>query len=462
MFKNKRTVKNISSLLALVVVLCSLSIGMFAYGDDAAPIAINSTNFPDRNWREVVLDWYDGSDGSTPDGYLSQSEIQDVTLISVTGMLIDSCGDNSKITDLSGIEYFTSCKRLRCGGIGLTDLDVSQMPQLVELTCAGNELTSIDIGSNTNLEWLNCSSNEITALDVSNNLKLSRIDCYVNNIADIDVSMLPALEILRCQRNQLTEIDLSANTTLTTLNCANNHITELDLSANTALTDITDAYIGNQTTTASARIDNGNIFVAFTIKNYSRMISTSVDRIEDVGGLDTKVLGFDGIDFEAQSVDDIADGIDYYYDTGLENAENMNVHIDVERDFYQVKFYSDENKQTLLGTCIASSGTAADAPQITDTPQCKAFDSWSEDISNVTSDMEVYALWADDHNLVITGFENGIVSVACTNCTEADAQYVFADLVNSRTGSSKYVQIIDINSDGIINAKDYARLIKMF
>ncbi|MFR5877089.1 MAG: leucine-rich repeat domain-containing protein, partial [Eubacterium sp.] len=394
--------------------------------------------------------------------YLSQIEIEGVTLISVTGMLIDTCGENSKIADLSGIEYFTSCKRLRCGGIGLTNLDVSKMPQLVELTCAGNELTSLDISGNTNLEWLNCSSNSLSAINVSNNARLTRLDCYVNNMASIDVSMLPALTILRCQRNQLTEIDLSSNTALTTLNCSDNHLTELDLSANTALTTATDSFIGNQTTDASARIENSSIFVAFSLKSPSKIVSTSVDRIENVGGVDTTVLGYDGIDFEPQCIDDIVNGIDYYYDTGLENAENMSVHVDVQRDFYQVKFYTDENKQSLFGTSIVSTGTAAAEPEITDIPQCKKFAGWSENISNITSDMEVYAVWEDAHNLKITGFSEGIVSVECTNCTNENAQYVFANMVNARKGSAKYVQIIDINSDGIINAKDYARLIKMF
>lgn len=462
MFKNIKIKKHISSLLALVVALGSLSIGLLAYGDDSTAIAINAANFPDKNWRAVVTDWYDGIDGSIPDGYLSQSEIEGVTLISVTGMLSDTCGEDSQIADLSGVEYFTSCKRLRCGGIGLTTLDVSEMTQLVELTCGGNELTAVDTSQNTNLEWLNCSSNELTSINVSYNTKLTKLECYVNKIASIDVSMLPALTVLRCQHNELTEIDLTANTPLITLNCANNHITELNLTANTNLTDVTDTYIGNQTTTAAARIDNGNIFVAFPFKDYSRIISTSVDRIENVGEIDTTILGYDGVDFEPQSVDDIANGIDYYYDTGLADAETMNVHINVERDFYQVKFYTGEDKQTLFGTSIVYAGNAAAEPEITETPQCKVLSGWSEDISNITADMEVYAIWADDHDLVITGFADGIVTVACTKCADADAQYVFADLVNARSGDSRYVGIIDINSDGIINAKDYARLLHMF
>lgn len=459
MYKN---IKYLSLLLASVIVVCSIGIGIFAYGDESTPIAINSANFPDKNWRAVVSDWYDGSDGSKPDGYLSSSETDGVTLISVTGMLMDTCGEDSQIADLKGIEYFTSCKRLRCGGIGLTSLDVSKMPQLLELTCQGNELTAIDISSNTNLEWLNCSSNNLNTLDVSKNTALTRIDCYVNNIANLDVSMLSALTTLRCQRNELTEIDLSANTVLTTLDCSNNHLTALDLTSNTALTGITAAYIGNQTTSAPAMIDNGYILVELSVRDYSKIITTSVDRIENVGGADLTILGYNGSYFEPQSIDDFADGIDYYYDTGLEEAETMNVHIDVERNFYQVKFYTAEDKLTLLDTAIVYSGEAAAEPEITDLPQCKKFGCWSEDISNVTADTEVYIVWADNHDIQIIDFSNGIVTVECANCENMNNQYVFAELVNSRTGSSKYVEAVDINADGIINAKDYARLIKMF
>lgn len=66
-----------------------------------ADVAINSTNFPDDNFRTVV-ETFD-KDGN---GTLSTAEIEAVTSI--------DCSNNS-IQSLKGIEYFTSLDALSCG-----------------------------------------------------------------------------------------------------------------------------------------------------------------------------------------------------------------------------------------------------------------------------------------------------------------------------------------------------------
>lgn len=147
----------------MATVIGAFSVGFVSYGADS--VVINAANFPDANLRAVVSAWYDTSS----DGVLQQSEIQGIKTISIPGMLEDTCGEDAEISDLTGIENFTDCVRLRCGGIGLDTLDVSKMPQLVELTCGGNNLSSIDVSQNANLEWLNCPSNVLSTLDISAN-----------------------------------------------------------------------------------------------------------------------------------------------------------------------------------------------------------------------------------------------------------------------------------------------------
>lgn len=452
----KNTEKSISALLAAVLLICSFAMGFSVQAADS--IAINSTNFTDRNFRAVVSSWYD-EDG---DGYLSQEEISGVTLISVSGMLVDTCGDDAQITDLKGIEYFTDCKRLRCGGIGLTALDVSKMPQLVELTCAGNELTTLNVSANTNLEWLNCSSNSLGYIDVSKNTALTRLDCYVNSLTVLDVIPLKNLTILRCQRNELTNLDVSTCENLQTLNCADNHLRDLDLSNNLLLTETTNAFIGNQTVSSTAQIKDGKVLVPLTVKSSANIISTSLDKTEIVDEVETVVLAYVGTNFVADSIDEIVDGIDYTYNTGLANAENMNVHINVNRDFYQVKYYTDSGMQTLIKTEVVTAGEAGTAPEITDIPQCKAFSDWSEDISSVNGDMDVYAVWVDDHDIQLLSFTDNVLEINCTKCGEAQELHPFSSLADKRAGDSGYVEMADINADGIINGKDFARLLKMF
>lgn len=231
-------------------------------------VAINETNFPDALFREKVAE-YDKNN----DGVLSDTEISNIRSISING-------DSSKggdVTDLKGIEYFTSLTRLQCGHNKISKLDVSKNTALTELYCPNNELTELDLGNNTALGQLtvtnnqlkeldiskdtaltylacannqlkelnvskntaltelSCSYNQLTELNVNNNTALTRIDCGSNQLSELDVSKNTALKNLSCYKNKLTELDLSKNTALTNLLCGDNELTSLDLSKNTAL-----------------------------------------------------------------------------------------------------------------------------------------------------------------------------------------------------------------------------------
>lgn len=455
MFKNNIK-KYISSLAAAATVIGAFSVGFVSYGADS--VAINAANFPDANLRDVVSEWYD-TDG---DGVLQQSEIQGIKTISIPGMLEDTCGEDAEISDLTGIENFTDCVRLRCGGIGLKTIDVSKMPQLVELTCGGNNLSSIDVSQNTNLEWLNCPSNALSALDISANTKLTRLDCYINKLTSIDLSANTALTALYCQQNDLASLNVSALTVLKTLNCSVNHLKALDLSANTALEKASNSLIGNQTVDAPARYENPAIFVQLAIDNPSNITSTSLDRVDIVDGVEVSVPGYDGIDFTPQNADELINGIEYYYNTGLSFAEDMKVTVNPIRNFYQVKFFKDETKTDVVGSVIVNKGETATAPEITDAPQCKAFVEWSTDLTNITTDIETYAVWKDDHSLAVTSFNDNIVHIECTKCGKQQIDASFTAILNAEKGDENYVALADVNNDGIINGKDYARLLNTF
>ena len=124
-------------------------------------VAINATNFPDENFRNNVLDLE--NDLGNGDGFLSETEIANITSINVTDM---------SISTLEGIEYFTAITILDCGSNNLTTLDVSNNTVLKSLNCGDNNLTTLDVSNNTALTLLVCSNNNLTTLDVSNNTAL--------------------------------------------------------------------------------------------------------------------------------------------------------------------------------------------------------------------------------------------------------------------------------------------------
>ena len=187
----------------------------------SAGVTIDNTNFPDANFRTVVKKFDTNQDSS-----LSDTEIAAVKKINCS---------NKGITNLKGIEYFTSLNILRCTDNQLTALDVSENTALTKLNCCFNKLTSLDVSKNTALTILECNANRLTALDVSKNTALTELNCSINELTALDVSKNTALTILYCNDNQLTSLDVSKNTALISLSCVCNQLTSLDVSKNTAL-----------------------------------------------------------------------------------------------------------------------------------------------------------------------------------------------------------------------------------
>lgn len=163
-------------------------------------IEINSTNFPDTNFRNYLLSQSYGADGK-----LTNSECSYVWDLDI---------ENLNISDLKGIEYFTMLQKLYCSYNNLTSLDLSNNKFLKSLGCVGNKLTSLNISRNESLINLYCDNNLLSNINVYNNR---------------------SLESLSCSKNLLTSIDLSRNTKLSSLNCVNNQLISLNVSTNTEL-----------------------------------------------------------------------------------------------------------------------------------------------------------------------------------------------------------------------------------
>ena len=190
----------------------------------SAGVTIDNTNFPDANFRTVVKKFDTNQDSS-----LSDTEIAAVKKINCS---------NKGITNLKGIEYFTSLNILWCTDNQLTALDVSENTALTKLNCCFNKLTSLDVSKNTALTILECNANRLTSLDVSKNTALTELNCSINKLTALDVSKNTALTELYCNDNQLTSLDVSKNTALISLSCVCNQLTSLDVSKNTALTKL--------------------------------------------------------------------------------------------------------------------------------------------------------------------------------------------------------------------------------
>ena len=61
-----------------------------------------------------------------------------------------------------------------------------------------------------------------------------------------------------------------------------------------------------------------------------------------------------------------------------------------------------------------------------------------------------------EHEYAVTAFENGTATLTCTDCGDTFEES-FAEHINERDYA-----LFDMNSDGIVNAKDYAILVKNY
>ena len=127
------------------------------YTDDINPdvkgIAVDSTNFPDDNFRQYVAEYIDVNHS----GYISKDEIEYTTFIDVS---------NKDINDLTGINYFSNVYKLYCSNNTIDSLDVSGLKNLSVLRADGNGLSSIDISGCNYLKTVYLYDNMIASINI--------------------------------------------------------------------------------------------------------------------------------------------------------------------------------------------------------------------------------------------------------------------------------------------------------
>jgi len=159
---------------------------------------------PDANF-EAHLESLNLGNGIVGDTFVDRKLLNNVTSLSI---------DSKNISDLTGIEFFTS----------LTFLDV-----------VDNNLSQIDLSNNILLETFIADFNQFTTINLSANVKLKTFEARNNQLSSLDISMLVDLQTLELEDNFLTELDVTLNTKLAILDLKDNQLENLDFSNNPAL-----------------------------------------------------------------------------------------------------------------------------------------------------------------------------------------------------------------------------------
>lgn len=210
-----------------------------------ADVIINSTNFPDANFRSYLMNEY-------PSGTITTAQLNARTELVV---------ESKHIYDAKGVEYFTQLTKLDFYDNKLTSIDVSANTKLTYLNVGKNQLYSINVNNNTLLQGLYLQSNYLTSvyvvnhsalktLWVNNNPNLKSLTCYSNALTNLDVYNCTAMTNLNCNSNpNLSYIgNLGSCTAITYLNCEDCKIG--DLSAVMSMPDLESLYAANNKLTS--------------------------------------------------------------------------------------------------------------------------------------------------------------------------------------------------------------------
>ncbi|WP_298514274.1 hypothetical protein [uncultured Kordia sp.] len=120
-------------------------------------IPVGAEEIPDANFEQALIDL--GLDTGPVDGFIFPAALDQVTALNIS---------NKNISDLTGIEFFTSLQTLNCSNNNLTTLDVSANTSLMTLNCSFNALTTLNLRDLPSLNLLICNNNLLTKLNVKN------------------------------------------------------------------------------------------------------------------------------------------------------------------------------------------------------------------------------------------------------------------------------------------------------
>ncbi|MBR5169226.1 MAG: leucine-rich repeat domain-containing protein [Muribaculaceae bacterium] len=206
----------------LLLISLLLLIGALAARAD---VTINSTNFPDANFRAYLLSQY-------PSGTITTSQLNSRTTLDVS---------QKQISNLGGIQYFVGLTTLRCYSNNLTSLNLSSNTRLTYVDCSDNNLSNLDASTLTALKTLRCQNNHLTNLDISSSAPdLETVICNNNDFTMLFLSNYPALKTLdasacstlyqlSCNNSALTSLEVANCSQMRFLSCGGNKLTELNL-----------------------------------------------------------------------------------------------------------------------------------------------------------------------------------------------------------------------------------------
>ena len=260
-------------------------------------------DIPDASFEAILI-----KEGIDSDGTLNQRMLRkDALEVSVLDLNFSS---ETVISDLTGIEGFVGLKKLSAMQQEITEIDLSYNTLLDTLVLAGNYISNIDISNNPNLVLLDAQSNQLSAINgLSKAVHLKELNLSFNELEEFSIEN-ETLEILKISNNllhsfdvkgsinlknillttnELTSVDFSKNILLETLLISDNNIQNIDLEHNTSLThlyissnSLTDLDVGNNQELVDLKVDRNPNLSCIKIQGAQNIPNVSISEYQEL------------------------------------------------------------------------------------------------------------------------------------------------------------------------------------
>ena len=228
--------------------------------------------FADKVLEKLVLGLEPAVDADG-NGVISFEEAAAVKEINIGYQYAEDATEDNTVSDLAGIEYFTSLESLdlkyhrvadatpveglsslqflnlgenpiskldisalvnltdlRLYGTGVSELDLAKTPMMKSLYLQRTAFTELDLTPLAELEEAYINEAKLQTLKASGLTKLTRLDAVKNELTSVDVKDCSSLKQLHLNSNKLTTMDLAGLSSLIILNLYENELTTVNFS----------------------------------------------------------------------------------------------------------------------------------------------------------------------------------------------------------------------------------------
>ena len=188
-------------------------------------VAAFKTLVPDANFRKVIKELV--FDNAVKDDDNLTVEMQE-KIAAYTDKL-DISG--KEISNLLGIQYFTGIKELDCSHNALTLLDLSKLPNIVNVKADYNDLADVTFDKEAKPETIDLSNNNLVTLNLAGFTSVKSLDVSNNKLTTLNLAGLYQLATLDCSDNVLSSFGVEGLVGLETLVSDNNAIVTMNVSS---------------------------------------------------------------------------------------------------------------------------------------------------------------------------------------------------------------------------------------